>query len=261
MGRRARPALPTPCSSPPGATDRRGSVDDGTSISDVDDEEKRRHFTIDCHLLHLEWAGKQIHLIDSPGYPDFIGNALGALAAVENVVVDRLGPAGIEVNTRRIFQEASRLEPGPDHRHHQDGRRQRRLSSRVLDADPRDLRPAVRALQRADRPGPDVLRRRRRAQPARGRARRLPDASVRGVPDGRRADRRDRRGPDEPLPRRRDPRRRRAPRGRRTEAIAAGQARAGRLRLGQEGHRRQGAARPAGRLQPDPGRGPPPRLA
>ena len=39
-----------------GATDRRGSVDDGTSISDVEDEEKRRHFTIDCHLLHLEWA-------------------------------------------------------------------------------------------------------------------------------------------------------------------------------------------------------------
>ena len=39
-----------------GATDRRGSVDDGTSLSDVEDEEKRRHFTIDCHLLHLEWA-------------------------------------------------------------------------------------------------------------------------------------------------------------------------------------------------------------
>ena len=33
-----------------GATDRRGSVDDGTSISDVEEEEKRRHFTIDCHL-------------------------------------------------------------------------------------------------------------------------------------------------------------------------------------------------------------------
>ena len=37
--------------------------------------------------LHLEWAGKQIHLIDTPGYPDFIGNALSALAAVENVVI------------------------------------------------------------------------------------------------------------------------------------------------------------------------------
>lgn len=94
------------------ATDRRGSVDDGTSVSDYDDEEKRRHFTIDCHLLHCEWANKQIHLIDSPGYPDFIGNALSALAAVENVVVTVSAPSGIEVNTRRIFHEATKLGLG-----------------------------------------------------------------------------------------------------------------------------------------------------
>jgi elongation factor G len=95
-----------------GATDRRGSVDDGTSISDVEEEEKRRHFTIDCHLLHLEPAGKQIHLIDTPGYPDFIGNALSALAAVENVILTICAPTGIEVNTRRIFHEATRLKLG-----------------------------------------------------------------------------------------------------------------------------------------------------
>ena len=95
-----------------GATERRGSVDDGTSASDVEDEEKRRHFTIDCHLLHLEWAGKQVHLIDSPGYPDFIGNALSALNAVENVLITVSAPAGIEVNTRRIFQEAGKLGLG-----------------------------------------------------------------------------------------------------------------------------------------------------
>ena len=95
-----------------GATDRRGSVDDGTSLSDVEDEEKRRHFTIDCHLLHCEWAEKQIHLIDSPGYPDFIGNALSALAAVENVILTINAPAGIEFNTRRIFHEATRLKLG-----------------------------------------------------------------------------------------------------------------------------------------------------
>ena len=95
-----------------GATTRKGSVDDGTSTLDVDDEEKRRHFTIDCHLGHLAWNGKQVHLIDSPGYPDFIGNALSALAAVENVVLAVSGPAGIEVNTRRLFQEARRLGLG-----------------------------------------------------------------------------------------------------------------------------------------------------
>jgi elongation factor G len=95
-----------------GATNRKGSVDDGTSVLDVDEEEKRRHFTIDCHLGHLAFAGKQIHLIDTPGYPDFIGNALSALAAVENVVVAVSGPSGIEVNTRRLFHEARRLGLG-----------------------------------------------------------------------------------------------------------------------------------------------------
>jgi elongation factor G len=95
-----------------GATTRRGSPDDGTSVSDVDDEEKRRHYTIDCHLLHLEWTDKQVHLIDSPGYPDFIGNALSALAAVENVLITVTAATGIEVNTRRIFQEAGKLGLG-----------------------------------------------------------------------------------------------------------------------------------------------------
>ena len=95
-----------------GATSRKGSVDDGTSTLDVDEEEKRRHFTIDCHLGHLTWGGKQVHLIDTPGYPDFIGNALSALAAVENVVIAVSGPSGIEVNTRRLFQEAGRLGLG-----------------------------------------------------------------------------------------------------------------------------------------------------
>ncbi len=95
-----------------GATGRRGSVDDGTSLSDSEDEEKRRHFTIDCHPLHCEWAGKQVHLIDSPGYPDFIGHALSALAAVENVVMTVAATSGIETNTRRIVSEATRLRLG-----------------------------------------------------------------------------------------------------------------------------------------------------
>ena len=95
-----------------GVAPRRGSVDEGTSLLDVDDEEKRRHFSIDSHLLHLEWDGKQIHLIDSPGYPDFIGSALGALSAVENVLITVSAPVGIEVNTRRLFLEAGRLGLG-----------------------------------------------------------------------------------------------------------------------------------------------------
>ena len=135
-----------------GETARLGSVDEGTSLSDVEDEERRRHFTIDSHLLHLEWEGKQVHLIDSPGYPDFIGSALGALNAVENVLVTVSAPAGIEVNTRRIFHEAGKLGPRPVHRPDQDGRRQRRLPRRPR-SPARGLRTPVRPLQPADRPG------------------------------------------------------------------------------------------------------------
>ena len=95
-----------------GITGRLGSVDEGTSLSDSEDEERRRHFTIDCHPLHCEWSGKQVHLIDTPGYPDFIGQALSALAAVENVVLTVAGNSGVEVTTRRVVQEATRLKLG-----------------------------------------------------------------------------------------------------------------------------------------------------
>src|SRR5262245_17213905 len=90
------------------AVDRRGSVDDGSSVSDYDDEEKKRHFSIDTSLLHLEHQGKQVHLLDAPGYPDFVGGALEALQAVENALIVISAPNGIEVNTRRMFSEAGR---------------------------------------------------------------------------------------------------------------------------------------------------------
>ena len=142
-----------------GATTRKGSVDDGTSTLDVDEEEKRRHFTIDCHLGHLAWTGKQVHLIDTPGYPDFIGNALSALAAVENVVVAVSGPSGHRGQHPPAVSGGGPAGPGPVRRGHQDGRRERRLPVRP-GSDPRDIRHAVRAVQRAGRPGLDLLGRR-----------------------------------------------------------------------------------------------------
>jgi elongation factor G len=90
------------------SADRRGSVDDGTSVSDYDEEEHKRHFSIDTSVLHLEHRGKQVHLLDTPGYPDFIGGALGSLSAVETVLVVVSAVNGIEVNTRRMFNEAGR---------------------------------------------------------------------------------------------------------------------------------------------------------
>src|SRR5205807_6292822 len=85
-----------------------GSVEEGTSVSDYDEEEKKRHFSIDTSVLHLEHKGKQINLLDAPGYPDFVGAALEALNAVETAAIVISAPSGIEVNTRRMFSEAGK---------------------------------------------------------------------------------------------------------------------------------------------------------
>ncbi len=90
------------------AVERRGSVEDGTSVSDFDEEEHKRHFSIDTSILHLDHKGKRVYLLDTPGYPDFVGAALGALSAVETVVVVVSAVNGVEVNTRRMFNEAGR---------------------------------------------------------------------------------------------------------------------------------------------------------
>lgn len=90
------------------ANDRRGCVDEGTSVSDFDDEEKKHKYSVDSSLLHLDSLGKRVYLIDTPGKPEFIGQALCALNAVETAMVVVSATAGIQVNTRRMFNEAGK---------------------------------------------------------------------------------------------------------------------------------------------------------
>jgi elongation factor G len=90
------------------ATDRRGNVDDGTSFSDFDQEEKSHKYSIDSAVLHADYEGRRIYLIDTPGKPDFVGQALGALAAVDCVAVVVSATAGVQVNTRRMIAEAGK---------------------------------------------------------------------------------------------------------------------------------------------------------
>ena len=84
-----------------GAVDRRGSVEDGSSVSDYDEEEKKRHFSIDTSVLHLDHKGKRLHLLDTPGYPDFIGAALEALEPVETAAVVISAPSSSAGTSRR----------------------------------------------------------------------------------------------------------------------------------------------------------------
>jgi elongation factor G len=88
------------------AVDRRGCVDEGTSFSDFDDQEKSLKYSLDSSVLHLEHEGKFVWLIDTPGKPDFMGQALAALNAVETAVIVVNAAAGLQVNTRRLFREA-----------------------------------------------------------------------------------------------------------------------------------------------------------
>src|ERR1700676_2416149 len=95
-----------------GAVTRPASVDDGTSVCDFDEVEKAHKYTIESSLIHFDHAGKRFHVIDTPGYPDFIGQTIGAFRAVETAVIVINAHSGIEVNTRRVFAEAGKAGCG-----------------------------------------------------------------------------------------------------------------------------------------------------
>ncbi len=85
------------------AIDRLGKVEDGTTATDFDPEEIRRKITVNAALAPLEWQDTKLNLIDTPGYPDFIGEVVGAFRAVENVLVAVDATAGVEVQTDKVW--------------------------------------------------------------------------------------------------------------------------------------------------------------
>ena len=87
-------------------TTRLGSVEEGTSNLDFTDIERERHHSVDPSMAFIEHEGKTINIIDAPGYPDFIGGAIGALTGADVGVVVISAPSGIEVNTRKLFKVA-----------------------------------------------------------------------------------------------------------------------------------------------------------
>jgi len=88
------------------------SVDDGTSICDFDPEEKNHNYSIEASVVHFEYGGKQFNVIDTPGYPEFIGQTIGCLHGVDTAAIVVNAQSGIEVNTRRAFDEAGEAGVG-----------------------------------------------------------------------------------------------------------------------------------------------------
>ncbi|MFV2066224.1 MAG: elongation factor G [Pirellulales bacterium] len=88
------------------------SVDDGTSVCDFDEEERKHKYSIESAVTQFDHGGKHFHLIDTPGYADFIGQTIGALHGVDTAVLVIDAHTGIEVGTRRALVEAEKAGRG-----------------------------------------------------------------------------------------------------------------------------------------------------
>src|SRR5271157_3023599 len=93
-----------------GATSRLGSVPDGTTVSDADPDEQSRQMSISASLSSCEWKERKINLIDTPGEPSFVADALGAVRVCEAAVFVVNAVMGVEVTTSRLWARAAELD-------------------------------------------------------------------------------------------------------------------------------------------------------
>jgi len=92
-----------------GATNRLGQVEQGSTVSDWDEDEHRRQMSLSASLCHLEWRGTKINLVDTPGDSGFQADAIAALRVVEGAIVVVNGVNGVEVQTGRLWDRCDRL--------------------------------------------------------------------------------------------------------------------------------------------------------
>jgi elongation factor G len=91
------------------ATNRLGTVEAGTTVSDWDEDEQRRQMSLAASVCHLEWQERRINLIDTPGDAGFQGDAIAALRVVEGAVFAVSAVMGVEVQTSRLWRRADDL--------------------------------------------------------------------------------------------------------------------------------------------------------
>lgn len=90
-----------------GALKTAGTIERGTTVSDHDPLEKQRGHSIDSALASIDLPDMRLNLLDTPGYPEFRGATLSALAVVETAIIVIDASRGIEFGTRRILQRAN----------------------------------------------------------------------------------------------------------------------------------------------------------
>jgi elongation factor G len=92
-----------------GAVNRLGSIEQGSTVGDWDEDEQRRQMTISASLCHLEWQGRKINLLDTPGEPSFQGDTVSSLRVVEGALIVVSAVMGVEVQTSRVWARAEEL--------------------------------------------------------------------------------------------------------------------------------------------------------
>jgi len=93
-----------------GKTNRLGTIEAGTTVSDWEEDEQRRQMSLSASLSSLEWQGRKINLLDTPGDSGFQADTIAGLHVVEGALVVVSGVMGVEVNTGRVWQRAEELE-------------------------------------------------------------------------------------------------------------------------------------------------------
>ena len=89
-----------------GMVNRLGTIEGGTTTTDWDDDEHKRQMSLSSSLAHLEWQGRKINLVDTPGDPGFQGDAIAALRVVEGALFVLGGVMGVEVGTNAAVGRA-----------------------------------------------------------------------------------------------------------------------------------------------------------
>jgi elongation factor G len=85
------------------AISRLGKVEEGTTTSDYDPDEIKRHISINLSLLPYQWKGVKVNLIDTPGYSDFVGEVRSAMRVAEGAIILACAASGVEVGTEQVW--------------------------------------------------------------------------------------------------------------------------------------------------------------
>jgi elongation factor G len=91
-----------------GVVNRLGQVDDGSTVSDFEEDEQERSMSIGASVVSFEYSDRKINLIDTPGEPSFVADTLSALRVVDAAVVVVNAVMGVEVHTERLWERADR---------------------------------------------------------------------------------------------------------------------------------------------------------